>query len=156
MARYYFPCNFFHWGFMSVVTHRPLLLFCYERWACRQNIDQVSKDSMFKHNTFTCIFTYKKVKLMPVLQQQKCNTGGFLFVCFSVTGRQIETLKVAAEPCGSLIVLDWDPVLYVKLMCCYRGKDVPPPRSTSFGVEQHLLQTVFHQVLLEKTSLFQK
>lgn len=126
---------------MSVVTHRPLLLFCYERSACRQNIDQVSKDSMFEHNTFTHTFTYNKVKLTPVLQQQEFYTGGFLFVCFSITDRM---LKVAAEPCHSLIVLDWDLVLYVKLMCCSCGKDVPPPRSISFRVEQHLLQTVFY------------
>lgn len=24
-----FPCKFFHWGFMSVVNHKLLLLFCY-------------------------------------------------------------------------------------------------------------------------------
>lgn len=64
MARYDFTF-FFHWGFMSVMTHRLLLLFCYERdEPCRQNTDQVSKDSMFKHNTSTVPLLRKRVNLL--------------------------------------------------------------------------------------------
>jgi len=109
---------------------------------------------VFKHNTSTSAFTYKKVKLTPALQQQKFYTGGVLSACFSITGRQTEEFQEAAEPCNSLMMLDWDILLYLKLMCCNGGTDVPPPRSASFELEQHLLQTVFHQVLLKKPFLF--
>lgn len=59
---------------------------------------------MFKHNTSTCTFTYKKVKLTAVKQQQEFYMGWFLFVSFPITGKQIEMPKVAADPCDSLFV----------------------------------------------------
>lgn len=93
---------------MSVMTHRPLLLFCYERGEpCRQNIGQVSKDSMFKHNTFTAHLLRKRVNLVQCCDSWNSTREGFLLVYFSITGRH-KMLKLAAEPWDSLTVLDWD------------------------------------------------
>lgn len=133
-ARYYFPFFFFfHWGFMSVMTHRPLLLFCYERGEpCRQNTDQVSKDSMSKHNTFTVHLLKKKVNLVQCCNSWNSTQEGFLLACFSITGRH-KMLKLAAEPCDNMTVLDWDFVLYVKVMCCNCGKHEPSSKAHPLG-----------------------
>lgn len=58
-------------------------------------------------------------------------------------------LKLAAEPCDSLIVLDWNFVLYVKVMCCNCGKHEPSLKA--FKLDQHLLQAAFYYVVLDKT-----
>lgn len=118
---------------MSVMTHRPLLLFCYERGEpCRQDTGQMSKDSMFKHNTFTVHLLRKRVNLVQCCDSWNFRQEGFLLVCFSITGRH-KVLKQAAEPCDSLTVLDWDFVLYVKVMFCNCGKQEPSLKAHPLG-----------------------
>lgn len=132
-ARYYFPFFLLHWGFLSVMTHRPLLLFCYERGEpCRQNINQVSKDSVSKHNTFTVHLLRKRVNLLQCCNSRNSTQEGFCLFVFLLRA-DIKTLKLAAEPCDRLTVLDWDFVLYVKVLCCNCGKHEPPPEAHPSG-----------------------
>lgn len=58
-------------------------------------------------------------------------------------------LKLAAEPYDSPTVLDWDFVLYAKVMCCKCGKHEPSLKV--FKVDRHLLQAAFYYVVLDKT-----
>lgn len=47
--------------------------------------------------------------------------------------RQSEKFRAALKSYNSLNALDWDLVLWVKLMACNHGKDVPGPSSVYLG-----------------------
>lgn len=65
------------------MTHRLLLLFCYERdEPCRQNTDQVSKDSRFKHNTSIEHLDRKRVNLLQRWDSRNSTQEGFCFHVF--------------------------------------------------------------------------
>lgn len=138
------------------MTHRPLLLFCYERGEpCRQNIDQVSKDSMSKHNTFTVHLLRKRVNLRQCCNSRNSTQEGFCLFVFLLRA-DIKTLKLAAEPCDRLTVLDWDFVLYVKVLCCNCGKHEPPPEAHPSGWISISCEQLFMRQFWTKPFLFQE
>lgn len=133
MARYDFTFFFSLRIYVCHDSQTTAAVLLWKRWALQAKHRPGEQRQHVQTQHFYCTFTQEKSKLTPVLGQHWTGgTGGFLLVCFSTTGRQ-KMLKLAAEPCDSLTVLDWDFLLYVTVMCCNCGKHEPSPKAHPSG-----------------------